>query len=72
MLFVSAKVAQLAMLPQGQAERKTRVQNMVNQMDEEGFGSCTNQSECEAVCPKEINVKYIAEMNKEYRKASLG
>ena len=54
------------MLPQGQAERKSRVQNMVNQMDEEGFGSCTNHGECEAVCPKDIKVKYIAELNKEY------
>lgn len=71
MLFVSAKVAQLAMLPQGQAERKSRVQNMVAQMDEEGFGSCTNQGECEAVCPKDIQVKYIAELNKEYRNASF-
>ena len=71
MLFVSAKVAQLSMLPQGQAERKSRVQNMVNQMDEEGFGSCTNHGECEAVCPKDIKVKYIAELNKEYRNASF-
>ena len=71
MLFVSAKVAQLSMLPQGQAERKSRVQNMVAQMDEEGFGSCTNQGECEVVCPKDIQVKYIAELNKEYRNASF-
>ena len=71
MLFVSAKVGQLSRLPQGQAERGQRAEAMVNQMDEEGFGACTNQSECEAVCPKEIKIKYIAELNREYAKAVL-
>jgi len=66
MLFVGAKVAQLAMLPQGQVERKRRVHNMVRAMDSEGFGNCTNHFECEAVCPKEISVKFIAKMNREY------
>lgn len=65
MLFTSAKVSQLALLPQGQTERKERVRNMVVQMDEEGFGSCTNHYECEAACPKEISVENIARMNKE-------
>ena len=71
MLFVSAKVAQLSRLPQGQAERDARAQSMVDQMDEEGFGGCTNQSECEAVCPKEIKIKYIAELNREYSRSVL-
>ncbi len=66
MLFTSAKVSQLAMLPQGQVERKERVKKMVAAMDESGFGNCTNQYECEAACPKEISVKFIAKMNKEY------
>ena len=66
MLFVSAKVSQLAALPQGFAERERRVGNMVLQMDKEGFGNCTNQFECEAVCPKEIKVSFIAQMNREY------
>ena len=66
MLFVAAKVSHLAILPQGQAEAKTRVQSMVARMDEEGFGNCTNQFECQAVCPKEISVSFIAKMNKEY------
>jgi succinate dehydrogenase / fumarate reductase iron-sulfur subunit len=66
MLFVSAKVSQFALLPQGQAERKTRVENMVSQMDEEGFGSCTNTYACEAECPKGISVTNIARMNREY------
>ena len=66
MLFVSAKVSQLALLPQGQPERKTRVLNMVTQMDKEGFGNCTNIYECEAVCPKGISVSNIARMNREY------
>jgi succinate dehydrogenase / fumarate reductase iron-sulfur subunit len=66
MLFVSAKVSQLALLPQGQPERKTRVLNMVSQMDKEGFGNCTNIYECEAVCPKGISVSNIARMNREY------
>lgn len=69
MLFVSAKVSHLAQLPQGQVERKRRVARMIEQMDKEGFGNCTNQYECEAACPKEISVKFIAKMNREYMKA---
>lgn len=69
MLFVAAKVSQFAYLPQGQVEREERVQKMVAQMDAEGFGSCTNQFECEAVCPKEISVEVIAKMNREFGKA---
>ncbi|MEW5874611.1 MAG: succinate dehydrogenase/fumarate reductase iron-sulfur subunit [Candidatus Zixiibacteriota bacterium] len=69
MLFVSAKVAQFAHLPQGQPERYERVKNMVAAMDAESFGNCTNTYECEAVCPKEISVRFIAEMNKDYRTA---
>lgn len=72
MLFVSAKVAHLAAMPQGQAERKERVLNMVAQHDEEGFGHCTNQYECEAACPKGIGVKFIAQLNRDFLKASLG
>lgn len=71
MLFTSAKVSQLALVPQGQAERQERVISMVEAMDREGFGHCTNQFECEAVCPKEISVRFIAKMNREYLKASL-
>jgi succinate dehydrogenase / fumarate reductase iron-sulfur subunit len=66
MLFVSAKISQLALLPQGHAERKERVSRMVAQMDEEGFGNCTNTYACEAECPKEISVSNIARMNQEY------
>ncbi len=66
MLFVSAKVSQLAMLPQGKVERKTRVENMVAQMDEEGFGACTNTGACSAVCPKEIPLDNIARLNREF------
>jgi succinate dehydrogenase / fumarate reductase iron-sulfur subunit len=66
MLFVSAKVSQLALLPQGQPERKIRVEKMVEQMDTEGFGSCTNTLACEAECPKGISVSNIARMNREY------
>lgn len=66
MLFVAAKVSHLALLPQGQIEKKERVQKMVAQMDKEGFGNCTNQYECQAVCPKEISVGFIAKMNREY------
>ncbi|HAP08836.1 MAG TPA: succinate dehydrogenase/fumarate reductase iron-sulfur subunit [Planctomycetaceae bacterium] len=69
MLFVSAKVSQLSILPQGQPERAGRVLNMVAQMDKEGFGSCTNTSECEAACPAEISVSHIARLNREYMKA---
>jgi succinate dehydrogenase / fumarate reductase iron-sulfur subunit len=71
MLFVGAKVSQLALLPQGQPERKTRVLNMVRQMDKEGFGFCSNHAACEVECPKEISIEYIAKLNKEYLKASL-
>ena len=71
MLFVSAKVSHLALLPQGKVEGERRVLNMVGQMDKEGFGNCTNQYECEAVCPKEISVLNIARMNREFYKASL-
>lgn len=71
MLFVSAKVSQLALLPQGQVERNERVLNMVNQMDEEGFGNCTNTGACEAECPKGISLENIARMNREYVSASI-
>ncbi|MCP4645501.1 MAG: succinate dehydrogenase/fumarate reductase iron-sulfur subunit, partial [bacterium] len=66
MLFVAAKVTHLAKLPQGQPERYTRVARMVNQMDKEGFGNCSNHYECEAACPKGITVKTIALMNRDY------
>jgi len=66
MLFVSAKVSQFALLPQGQVERKERVRKMLAAMDKEGFGNCTNQYECEAACPKEISVSNIARLNREY------
>ncbi len=68
MLFTSAKISQLCLLPQGQVERKQRALAMVAQMDEEGFGNCTNARECEAVCPKGISIRNIARMNKEYLK----
>ena len=71
MLFVSAKVTQLAMLPQGQPERWSRVQAMVAQMDEEGFGNCTNTGACEAECPKEIKMTNISRMNNDYFSAKL-
>ena len=71
MLFLSAKVSHLALLPQGEPERKTRVLNMVAQMDKEGFGACTNTGACEATCPKEISLQNIARLNKEYLVASL-
>jgi succinate dehydrogenase / fumarate reductase iron-sulfur subunit len=71
MLFVSAKVSQFALLPQGQPERKERVEKMVAQMDAEGFGSCTNTKACEAECPKGISVTNIARMNREYLMASM-
>ena len=71
MLFVSAKVSQLSILPQGKAESGKRVLNMVAQMDEEGFGHCTNTSECEAACPAEISVNNIARLNREYVNASV-
>lgn len=71
MLFVSAKVSQLALLPQGQVEQKDRVLNMVNQMDLEGFGNCTNTGACEVECPKEISLENIARMNREFLSASI-
>jgi succinate dehydrogenase / fumarate reductase, iron-sulfur subunit len=70
MLFLSAKVSHLALLPQGVPEKKTRVLSMVAQMDKEGFGACTNTGACEAVCPKEISLDNIARLNKEYLSAS--
>ncbi len=71
MLFVAAKVSQFAYLPQGQVERKQRVLNMVEQMDKEGFGNCTNTGACEVECPKSISIEYIAKMNSEYLSASI-
>jgi len=71
MLFVAAKVSQYAYLPQGQVERKQRVLNMVEQMDKEGFGNCTNTGACEIECPKGISIEYIAKMNREYLSASM-
>jgi len=71
MLFTSAKISQLCLLPQGQPERKIRALSMVNAMDKEGFGNCTNEKECEAVCPKSISISNIARMNREFLKAAL-
>lgn len=71
MLFVSAKVSQLALLPQGKVEAKDRVLNMVNQMDLEGFGNCTNTGACEVECPKGISLENIARMNREFLHASV-
>ena len=71
MLFVSAKVSQLALLPQGKVEAKERVIKMVNTMDEEGFGNCTNTGACEVECPKGISLENIARMNREYLKAMI-
>jgi succinate dehydrogenase / fumarate reductase iron-sulfur subunit len=71
MLFVGAKVSQFALLPQGQVERKERVEKMVAQMDAEGFGACTNTYACEAECPKGIKITNIARMNREYFSAML-
>ena len=71
MLFVAAKVAHLAHLPQGGLERLDRARKMVVQMDEEGFGACTNTYDCEAACPKEISVEFIGELNRDFRKALL-
>jgi succinate dehydrogenase / fumarate reductase iron-sulfur subunit len=71
MLFVSAKVSQYALLPQGQVEATDRVMNMVKQMDEEGFGNCTNTGACEVECPKGISLENIARMNREYLTANL-
>jgi len=72
MLFVSAKISQLALLPQGQPERDQRAVAMINQMDEEGFGNCTNIGACEAECPKEIKLTNIARMNRDYIGAMVG
>jgi succinate dehydrogenase / fumarate reductase iron-sulfur subunit len=71
MLFVSAKVSQLALLPQGKVERHERVMKMVAQMDEEGFGNCTNTGACEAECPKNISLENIARMNREFLAAKI-
>jgi succinate dehydrogenase / fumarate reductase iron-sulfur subunit len=71
MLFVGAKVSQYALLPQGRVEAKQRVLNMVRQMDEEGFGNCTNTGACEVECPKGISLENIARMNREFLKAAL-
>ena len=70
-LFTAAKVSQMALLPQGRVEAQERALKMVNQMDEEGFGHCTNEGECEAACPKEISIDHIARMNREFIKASI-
>jgi succinate dehydrogenase / fumarate reductase iron-sulfur subunit len=72
MLFVSAKVSHLGLLPQGQAERHRRVLGMVAQMDAESFGSCTNHGECEAACPKGIKLETIARLNRDYLRAAIG
>lgn len=71
MLFVSAKVSQLALLPQGEPERDIRVLRMVDQMDKEGFGNCTNTGACEVECPKGISLENIARMNREYLRAAV-
>jgi succinate dehydrogenase / fumarate reductase iron-sulfur subunit len=71
MLFVSAKVSHLNLLPQGKPEKDRRVLNMVTQMDAEGFGNCTVTGSCEAVCPKEISLDFIAKMNRDYLRAIL-
>ena len=71
MLFVSAKVSQFSLLPQGQVEKDRRVLNMVNQMDAEGFGNCTNTGACEVECPKGISLDNIARMNRDFIKASV-
>jgi len=70
-LFTAAKISHLNLLPQGQAERGRRAVAMVDQMDVEGFGACSNEGECEAVCPKEISISNIARMNREYLRARL-
>lgn len=71
MLFASAKVSQMALLPQGQIEAHSRASNMVKAMDELGFGNCTNHAECEASCPKDINISNIARMNREFFKSKI-
>ena len=71
MLYTAAKVSHLGILPQGQPERYTRVANMVQQMEKEGFGACRNYAECEAQCPKEISIHFISRMNRDYLRATL-
>ena len=71
MLFVSAKVSQLSLLPQGRVEAKDRVLNMVKQMDKEGFGNCSNTGACEIECPKGISLENIAILNREFLKGSI-
>ena len=71
MLYTAAKVSHLGLLPQGQPERYTRVRRMVDQMEQESFGSCRNYAECEANCPKEISIKFIGRMNRDYLRAIL-
>jgi succinate dehydrogenase / fumarate reductase, iron-sulfur subunit len=71
MLFVAAKVSQLSLLPQGQPERNARAVNMVMAMDKEAFGACTNTYDCEAVCPKEISVRFISRLNREFIRGSM-
>lgn len=71
MLFTAAKIAHLSLLPQGQPERYSRVKSMVDAMDQEGFGACSNYAECEAACPKEISISFIALMNRDYFKSQL-
>jgi succinate dehydrogenase / fumarate reductase iron-sulfur subunit len=71
MLFTGAKISQLSLLPQGQPERKERAMAMVLAMDKEGFGNCSNERECEAVCPKAISIRHVARMNREYLLASF-
>ena len=72
MLFIGAKISQLALLPQGKPEAEKRALSMLQKMDELGFGNCSNETECEAVCPKEINISNIARFNREFLKASFG
>ena len=71
MLFTGAKVTHLNLLPQGEPERDHRTRGMVRQQDAEGFGGCTNHGECQAVCPQEISIKVIGELNRDYRKAMV-
>ena len=70
MLFVAAKVSHLNLLPQGKAERDSRTLSMVRAMDAEGFGNCTNQYECSAVCPKDISASYITKLNRDFTRAA--
>jgi succinate dehydrogenase / fumarate reductase iron-sulfur subunit len=70
-LFTSAKLTHLGLLPQGRVEQPRRVVSMVDRMDAEGFGSCSNEGECEAVCPKSISITTIARMNRDYTRATI-